>query len=243
MKLFVVLILIFTGVYAFGQSIYFGYGPIYTHTAQKVRMINSNDDFQHTDNQFLVGYEHFFRSKNFSLLAQYSRYEGNTWMKFREGEYLGSDGFWTLGSGFSGIDNDRIDICVAYNFINEIRNFFLKSNIGIGFQRSKDNGWDFYSTIEKINGPVYFETKSPYVVKYPQTQVVPTLGIKAGFWVFKRIELSLSFQGIYAFRSFLDMYFEYTYYDEPQETAIFQGKGTGLYISLNIGYRFVKPKK
>ena len=38
------------------------------------------------------------------------------------------------------------------------------------------------------------------------------------------------------------MYFEYTYYDEPQETAIFQGKGTGLYISLNIGYRFVKPK-
>lgn len=224
------------------QKISMGYGPIFTHTTQKVRMKNSQDDFMNTAYQFCLSFEHPLRKKGLSAKVSYSEYKGYTWMKFREGEYLGSDGQWTLGNGFSGINNNRIDLVVSFNILNKKDKIFLKPNVGLGLQISKDNGWDFYAEAEKIDGPVYFETQPIYVLKHSITQIVPTAGFSLGTVFFKRIELSLTCQGIYGFRSFQDMYFEYTYYDEPQETAIFQGKGTGLYTSINIGYRIIKLK-
>ncbi|MDV7401201.1 hypothetical protein RZS08_57825, partial [Arthrospira platensis SPKY1] len=102
---------------------------------------------------------------------------------------------------------------------------------------------EFYSNLFKAEGPEYFELEPIRIEKLNTTQLVPSLGLKTGILLWKQIELGLSVQGVLGFKSYQNMYFKYYYKGVTQETAIFQGKGTGLYTALNIGYRFVKPKK
>src|SRR5690606_19273729 len=119
-----------------GQSISFGYGPIFTHTNQKVKMINSEEDFQNTDDQITIHYEHFIKNSRFSILGAYSTFNGHTWIKFREGSVIAPDGFPTLGVGYSGTVLHRFDFGVAYNIIPPKYSFYLKPILLAGIQKS-----------------------------------------------------------------------------------------------------------
>ena len=74
------------------------------------------------------------------------------------------------------------------------------------------------------------------------TQIVPILGIKTGFTVFQNLEIFLSINCLYGFKSFQKMFFKYTYKGVPQETAVFEGRGAGIFTSFGVGYRFINKK-
>lgn len=70
------------------------------------------------------------------------------------------------------------------------------------------------------------------------TQIVPLIGIKTGFTFLQNLDLSLSINCLYGFKSFQKMFFKYTYKGVEQPTAIFEARGTGIYTSIGVGYRF-----
>jgi hypothetical protein len=225
------------------QSISIGYGPIFTHTNQKVKMVNSEEDFQNTDYQFSINYEHFIKNSKFSVLGSYSSFDGHTWIKFREGSVIAPDGFPTLGVGYSGTSLIRIDFGIACNLISSKYSFFLKPLLLIGLQKSTQKEVDIYSEIFEIYGPEYVQNELVSAEQFNTTQIVPSLGFKTGVVLWKRIELGLTVQGVLGFKSFQNMYFKYSYKGVPQETAVFEANGTGIYTALSIGYRFVKQGK
>jgi hypothetical protein len=226
-----------------GQTISFGYGPIYTHTNQKVKMVNSKEDFQNTDDQFDISYEHFIKNSRFSILASYSTFDGYTWIKFREGSVIAPDGFPVIGDGFSGTTLHRFDFGISYNLIPEKYKFYLKPLILFGIQKSIPKDVEIYSELFKVDGPEYFELEPISAEQFNTTQIVPSIGFKTGVVLWKRIELGLTVQGVLGFKSYQNMYFKYSYKGVPQETAIFEANGTGVYTALSIGYRFVKQGK
>lgn len=224
-----------------GQNISLGYGPIYTVTNQRVKMINGRNDFQNTDDQFILSYEHFLRQNKVSFLGILSYFKGHTWIRFPEGSVIAPDGFPTIGVGYNGVNVYRIDLGAAYNLIDINRNFYLKPLLAIGAQISMTNGYE-YGAFERQNGPDYVELEPISATTSNTTQIVPSVGLKTGFVLWKRIDVGLTFQGVMGFKPYQTMYFKYAYKGVPQETAIFDAKGTGLFCSLNVGY-LIKKKK
>ncbi|MBK8622838.1 MAG: hypothetical protein IPN79_14055 [Saprospiraceae bacterium] len=224
------------------QSISIGYGPIFTHTNQKVKMVNSEEDFQNTDYQFLINYEHFIKNSKFSILGSYSSFDGHTWIKFREGSVIAPDGYPTLGVGYSGVDINRIDLGMSYNLFQNHGKIFFKSFFTIGIQISKSDGSE-YGAFERQNGPEYIELEPISAQTFNNSQIIPSIGFKTGIVLWKRIELGLTVQGVLGFKSYQNMYFKYSYKGVPQETAVFEANGTGIYTALSIGYRIVKQGK
>ena len=53
--------LLFLFQIAKSQSISVGYGPIYTLTNQRIKMISGRNDFQNTDDQLVLSYEHYLK--------------------------------------------------------------------------------------------------------------------------------------------------------------------------------------
>lgn len=236
----ILLLWIAKGQPLFSQALSLGFGPVFTHTNQRVKMVNSKEDFMNTSAQWMISYEHTLRKQQgLSVSVTASAYEGATWMRFSEGSYIGSDGFPTLGRGFSGVSITRIDFVFHYNILVKSRIVYLKPNIGLGIQFSKDLGYEF-GNFEQINGPDYFQLAPIVAEAYNTVQVVPILGFKTGVVIRRRIEVGLNVQGVYGFKSYQDMFFDYSYKGEAQETAIFESKGTGVFAALSIGYRFKK---
>jgi hypothetical protein len=221
------------------QSISIGYGPIFTHTNQKVKMVNSEEDFQNTDYQFSINYEHFIKNSKFSVVGSYSSFAGHTWIKFREGSVIAPDGFPTLGVGYSGVIIHRFDLGLSYNLLHNHSTIYFKPFLNIGIQISKSDGSE-YGAFERQNGPEYIELEPISAQTFNNSQIVPSLGLKTGVILWKRIELGLTVQGVLGFKSYQNMYFKYSYKGVPQETAVFEANGTGIYTTLSIGYRFVK---
>jgi len=223
------------------QTISIGGTAIYTLTRQKVKMINSKNDFQNTDDAISISYEHYLNSKQFSFFASYIKFKGYTFIKFREGSVIDISGVSVVGIGYSGVDVSRYDLGMNYNLISNKRKFYLKPFIALGLQVAKMNDTQFWD-IDRPNGPEYFQIEDMEVDKLNTTQIVPSLGLKTGFIFWKRLDLGLSIHGIYGFKSYQNMYFHYSYKGNPQKTAVFEATGTGLFCSLNIGFRFVKLK-
>lgn len=220
------------------QQFNIAFGPIYTLTNQSTRMVNSCDDFQNTTAQIKMDYEHFFKRSKFSIFSSLSKFEGHTWIKFNKGSVIAKDGFPTLGVGFNGVDLFRFDFGINYNLFNRLKYYYLKPQMGIGIQKSIRNGDEIYSEIFEINGPDYHELDLITVQTYNSFQLIPIIGLTTGVLLWNKLDINFNFQGAIGFKAFQKMYFKYSYKGTPQETAIFEGRGTGIYTSIGIGYRF-----
>ena len=234
--------LLFFFFIAKSQSISVGYGPIYTLTNQRIKMISGRNDFQNTDDQLVLSYEHYLKNNRISFLSLFSYLKGHTWIRFPEGSVIASDGFPILGVGYFGVNVYRIDLGMAIDLFNDKFSYYLKPFISIGGQLSKKDGSEFWADLEPINGPDYIELEPISATTSNTTQVVPSIGFKTGFVLWKRIDVGLTFQGVWGFKPYQTMYFKYAYKGVPQETAIFDAKGTGLFCTINIGY-LIKKKK
>jgi len=225
------------------QTIHIGATSIWTLTNQKVRMVNSTDDFSSNGLVGIFSYEQILKNQKLSLFATYFGFRGYTWIKYREGSVWDSGGVgFVVGDGHGGVDVRRYDIGVSYNLLNPKKKFYIKPYFALGLQTSKINGREFGANFFKANGPEYFELEPIRVESFNTTQLVPTVGLKTGFILWKRIDIDYTILATYGYKSYQNMYYKYAYKGVPQEEAIFQGKGTGMFFSLNIGYRIFKLK-
>ena len=240
-KLSITICIIFiTNIILNSQSITIGFGPIYTLTNQSTRMINSTNDFQNTASQSKINYEQYYRGRKYSIFSSLSKFEGHTWIKFSNGSVVTKDGLPTLGVGYSGVDLYRLDFGLSYNLINKFKKYYFKPQIAIGILKSHSNGEDIYSELIEINGPDYYQLELITAESYNNFQILPILGFSTGFVLWKKLDINFNLQGAIGFKAFQKIFFKYTYRGTLQETAVFEGRGTGIYTSFGVGYRFFK---
>lgn len=215
-------------------------GIAYTHTSQSVRMVNSEDDFSNTTSMPVIKYEQRFGKSRIEALVSYNRFQGFTNIKFPSGGVKDVYNMETNLVGFTGVNVNRFDIGIAYNLFARHKFFYLTPYAAIGLQFSNPTGAEIYSETFRINGPDYQELEYITADSRKTFQAVPSFGFKIGACLGRKIEIGLNFQGVYGFKSYQDMYFKYAYKGVPQEVAVFQSKGTGLFVAFTVGYRFGK---
>lgn len=226
--------------HANAQSITVSLAQVYTHTNAVVPVVNGGDDFENTSRTFAISYEHYFRNSMYSLLASFIKYDGCTFIYFEPGGWVAGGGD-ALARGFcSGIDLHRFDLGLSYLLTRKNKKFYFKPFISAGLQLSRKTGVEFWRDGLPINGPNYFELEPMEAIPMNTTQIVPSLGFRTGFVFWKRLDLGLGVQGVYAFRPYQKMYLKYQYKGIPQPMAEYESTGTGLFVTLGIGYRFAK---
>jgi len=240
--LYIIILLIGSTLPSHGQEVSIGGTAIYTHTNQRVKMKNSKEDFENTDYSYTFSYEHFIKNSRISVFASTTKFDGFTMIKFEEGTVIDVDGFSVVGDGFSGVKIRKYDLGVTYNLIKNYRRFYLKPFGGVGLQLSKIEDVEIFTNLFTANGPDYFQIGPITVDKFKTSQFVPFIGFKTGFVFWKRLDIGFTFQGVYGFKSYQDMFFTYSYRGEPQETAVFEATGTGLFCTFNLGFRIFKQE-
>jgi hypothetical protein len=224
-----------------GQSITASYLQIYSKPKAVTPVINAGKGPDGTDNSFSFSYEHFIKGKKYSVVSSYSKFNGCTLIYFGEGGWIGRDGTPISAYGFCyGVKVHRFDIGVSYNLMHKKRKFYFKPFIFLGLQKSKLTGVSFWGDGEPVNGPDYFELEPMRAEPMNTTQIVPSSGFRTGFVFWKRLDIGLSVQGVYAFKPYQKMYLRYQYKGVVQPMAEYESTGTGLFVALGIGYRFAK---
>ena len=223
------------------QSLTASFGPIFTKTNANPPVINGKEDFENTDYMFAFSYEHFFKNKKYSLTGSYSKYDGCTFILFEEGGYIGGGGT-ILAKGYcGGVDINRYDLGVSYLLTKSNKKIYVKPFLGAALQVTCKTGWDYWSDDGlPVNGPDYFELEPISGEAKNTTQIVPTVGLRMGFVFWERIDFGLSVQGVYAFKPYQKMALKYHYKGVIQPTAEYESTGTGLFVTLGVGYRFAK---
>ena len=222
------------------QTFSVGITSVWTHTNQVVKMVHSEEDFQNTDYCLSLCYEQVLKNKRYVLFGNFSRFSGNTWIKFSEGSVIAPDGFPVVGDGFSGVNVTRLDFGIQYNLLKVKDRFYLRPFLGLGIQISRKTGDEIWAEYLKTAGPDYAELEPVTAEPLNTVQVVPTLGFKTGIALWRRLDLSFTVQGVYGFKSYQNMFYKYASRGVPQETAVFEATGTGMFYTLGIGYRFRK---
>ena len=217
------------------QSVGCSYGPIFIQSFQKVKIINGVNDFQNSGFIYKIEYLHKLKLKKAGIKTTLNYFTGGTTIAVDR-----KFGVFDYATGFDGLKVTRIDIGMYYDLIKS-RSFFLKLALGIGSQFSRRNGKDPFDSIFEIFGPDY-EMTEPIKYSYNYFQLLPLVSAKFGFVAFKRIELFFDIQGTYGFKSYQTMELNYKFKGIQQKAAIVEARGTGLFPSIGIGYRFMKEK-
>ena len=224
----------------FGQSITAAFGPIFTKSKAIQPVVGDKGDFSNTDYFFSFSYEQFFKNKKYSAFASYGKYDGCTFMYFKEGGWIGGGGV-ALATGFcGGVDINRFDLGFSYLLTKSKKKFYFKPFIAAGLQISRKTGWEFWRDGLPIEGPDYFELEPPSAEPYNTTQIVPSLGFRTGFLFWKRLDVGMTFQGVYAFNPYQKMYLKYQDKGTVQPMAEYESTGTGLFVTFGVGYRFAR---
>ncbi len=218
---------------SYGQTISLGFGPIFTQSVQKVKLVNGVNDFQNTGFNYNFKYEHKLKLKNSEIFAFLNYFPGETWITIDK-----SKAIYEYGNGFKGINIIRLDLCFQYEII-KLRNYFIKVGIGIGNQISRRNGYDPFDSIYEIFGPDY-SMNEPITISYNSFQIVPVINFKTGFVTFRRFEVFFNIQGVYGSKSYQTMNLNYSHKGIIQKTAVIEARGTGLFPLFGIGYKIVK---
>ncbi len=223
MKTIITILLSFIVFTSQSQTIYVGYGTATLLTNQSVRLLNAKNDFSLSDMQRVIGFE--YRHKQMCYLFSLSAFNAGTTMRLSS----------IHKNGFAGSHVRRVDIGVGYNLFKPHKKLFIKPFVMLGLQTSRRFG-DIASGYLKVMGPDYFEINATSE-GIDMKQLVPSLGVRMGVKIKKQIQVGLCFQGVYGFKTFQRIFFDYTYKDDPftERRAVFDTRGTGLYSSLFIG--------
>jgi len=211
-------------------KVYGGLGTATVYTQQSQKMIASKNDLSLAGMQWHIGIEH--QKKRSSFMGSFSFYSGLTMIRVSD----------TYREGFYGSTITRFDLGYTYNILKINRKIFIKPFVMLGIQQSKKTN-DFlgYRT-EILRGSNYFQIATPSLEVFKTTQIIPSLGVRAGIKISKKVAIGLNIQGVYAFKTYQKIIFEYTYKDDPTpRKAVFDSKGTGLFSSIFVSFDI--PKK
>jgi hypothetical protein len=223
-----------------GQLITASYLHIYSKTTAVVPLINGVNGDQGTDNSFSFSYEHFMKNKRYSIVSSYSKFNGCTLIYFERGGVIAGGGELSAKGFCQGVDLRRIDAGLAYLLTKRGKKWYFKPFAEAGLQWSRKTGVEYWGDGLPINGPNYFELEPMRAEPMNTTQIVPSLGFRTGFVFWKRLDIGLSVQGVYAFKPYQKMYLNYQYKGVIQPMAEYESTGTGLFVGLGIGYRFAR---
>ncbi|MBN8682503.1 MAG: hypothetical protein J0L99_07615 [Chitinophagales bacterium] len=226
--------------YSKAQSISASLVQVYSHTNAVVPVVNGGDNFENTSRTFALSYEHFFRNSKYSIFSSYSKYDGCTFIYFEPGGWIAGGGEALATGSCQGVKLHRFDLGVSYLLTKKNKKFYFKPFVGAGLQVSRKTEWEFGLPGLPINGPHYFELEPMEAIPMNTSQIVPSLGFRTGFVFWKRLELGLGVHGVYAFRPYQKMYLKYQYKGTVQPMAEYESTGTGLFVTLGVGYRFAK---
>ena len=233
--------LILSHFFASGQTVSLSSLRIISKSSAVVSVVNGATGSDGTDNSFSINYEHFLKNKKISIVSSYLNFKGCTLIYFESGGWIGRDGNAISAYGFcGGVKVHRFDLGISYNVISLRKKFYLKPAFALGLQKSIKTGAEFWDDGEPINGPSYFELEPMSAEPMNTTQIVPSLGFRTGFVFWKRLDIGLGVQGVYAFKPYQKMYLKYQYKGELQPMAEYESTGTGLFVTLGVGYRFAK---
>jgi hypothetical protein len=238
----ITIILVIMLVYnsASAQSLFVSSVGITSKTKVIVPVINGKQGDQGTDNTTSFAYEHFLKQSKFSILATYVKFKGCILISFEPGGVIAGGGE-LLSTGFcDGVIVKRADLGLAYLLTKKGKVWYFKSLAAAGLQWARKTGVEFWSDGLPIIGPKYFELEPMRAETMNTTQIVPSIGFKTGFLFWKRLDIGMIVQGVYAFKPYQKMYFKYQYEGVVQPQAEFAASGTGLFVAFGIGYRFHK---
>jgi hypothetical protein len=223
------------------QSITTSFVQVYTHTKAVVPVVNGRDDFENTSRTFSFSYEQFFKNRKYSAIVSYVKFDGCTFVFFEPGGWIAGGG-GSLAKGFcAGVDINRLDLGFSYQLTKSSKRLYFKPFIAAGLQFSHKTGVDFWRVDGlPINGPSYFELEPMNAEAMNTVQIVPSLGFRTGFVFWKRLDVGMTFQGVYAFKPYQKMSLKYQYKGVVQPTAEYESTGTGLFVAFGLGYRFAK---
>jgi len=225
------------------QSVSIGYTIPYTLTKEVVPIVNGkkNDIEGGAEGILSFSYEHTLKNKKYALFGSYIKFKGCTFIYFEDGGWI-ENGVPVRAQGFcNGVNIERFDVGLSYLITPKGKKFYIKPFAALGLQTSPKTGVEFWRNSSIINGPDYFELEPMDAVSMKTTQIVPSIGFRAGFIFWKRLDIGIGVQGVYAFKPYQKMYLKYQYKGVIQPTAEYESTGTGLFNSLlSIGYRFVK---
>jgi hypothetical protein len=211
---------------------------IYHTNIAVVPVINAGKGPELTNRSFSFSYEQCLKNKRYSVILSYARFDGCTSIDFEPGGWVTTGGTISAIGFCSGLKVHRLDIGVLYNLFKKNKKFYLKPCAILGVQKSNKTAWEFWP--ESINGPNYFELEPMSAEAMNTTQIVPSIGVRTGFVFWKRLDVGLGFQGVYGFKPYQKMYLKYQYKGVVQPTAEYESTGTGLFVTLGIGYRFAR---
>jgi hypothetical protein len=222
------------------QSIHLAFGPVFTKTDAVVAIVNGKEDFENTDYMVEFRYSQYLNNK-YSINATYSKFKGCTFIFFEEGGYINCGGE-ILAKGFcDGVKIHRLGFDVSRQLSKHGKKYYFSPYGGLNIQISRKTGVEYWRYDGcPINGPNYFEEEPPIAEPLNTTQIVPSLGFRTGFLFWKRIDLGLGVQGVYAFKPYQKMYLKYQYKGTPQPEAEYESTGTGVFVTIGVGYRFAK---
>jgi hypothetical protein len=237
---FLILYLFFQVVYSgFSQLITTSISSVYERSKPIVQIKNGMTFFEATVFAPNITYEHVLNNKKISLFTSFCSFDGFTFIVFEHGGYVDGNGNSVDAYGFSGITVQRFDFGFNYNFFDIYRKLYLKPLLGVGLQFSRKKGNEIGNLLP-INGPNYFQIEPIIALPLNTTQFVPSIGFKTGFVFWKRLDLSFGFQGVLGHKAYQKLSLKYQYKGIPQKTGEFESNGTGIFVTLGVGYRFVK---
>ena len=223
-----------------GQSISVSYVQIYAKIKPVIPVVNGWNGPDATPPTVSFSYEHFIKHKKYSFVVAYMKFNGCTLIYFEPGGWVAGGGN-ALAKGFChGVKLHRFDLAYSYLVTKKSKKFYFKPFVGAGLQLSRKTGWEFGLPGLPIDGPHYFELEPMSAEPMNTTQIVPSLGFRTGFVFWKRLDIGLGVQGVYAFKPYQKMYLKYQYKGEVQPMAEYESTGTGLFVTLGVGYRFAK---
>lgn len=223
-----------------GQSLTVSYSRIFSKTTAVVPIVNYGKGPDITENSFRFSYEHYMKNRLYSIVASYTKFDGCTVIYFEPGGWDGG-GEGSLGRGFcNGVKIHRFDLALSYLLTEKNKNIYLKPFIAAGLQISRKTGIEFWRDGLPINGPNYFELEPMDAIPMNTAQVVPSVGLHTGFVFWKRLDIGIGLQGVYAFKPYQKMYLKYQYKGVVQPMAEYESTGTGLFVTFGVGYRFAK---
>jgi hypothetical protein len=228
----------------YGQvKMYGGWGTATGYTQQSLKMIHSKNDLSLSGMQSHFGLE--FQKKRMSFLGSFSFYPGTTIMRISD----------IHREGYTGANITRFDLGCAYNILSNQKKIFIKPFLMIGLQNSKKTA-DLFRQAVRIFGPDYYQTRLPDSEGNNITQIVPSLGVRMGIKISKRVDIGLNIQGVYAFKTYQKIIFYYTYRnDSTERRAVFDSRGSGVFSSIFLSFNIsnlvkdlsrkpiLKPKK
>lgn len=201
-----------------------GMAKYYSTTVSPI--INQGKKWLNNPQYIGLKYDHWLLDKKLLLSGFFYRFDGNTGFEVTEP-------FFGYGSTRTVIY--RYGSLIGWNLLTGNSSFTITPTAAIIFQNAVG------TAPSGPNGPIdqdYLPFEGTrYTEVLPGAQIVIGPGIDLGWNPFWRILLNFKFYYAFAFKPYQRYIVEYSYNGIPQPDGVWESRGTGMFLSVGLGFR------